>query len=198
SGTASNSAIVKVRLFYESHCPYSQRFITDQLWPTYQKLGKSMKVRLVPFGLATKNETTRKDTKRVIEIKCHHGTKECLANMIQTCAIAMTRPVYRSLEFISCMSASKSPYDVAQTCAKSVGVKWKVVDRCVKSKLGTLLFYKMGQKTWAIAPRIVYVPYIEIDGQHSETLQEQATSNLLKLVCSRLGSKKPLACNVSQ
>lgn len=198
SKVVSTSTVVKVRLFYESYCPFSQRFITDQLWPTYEKLGKLVEIRLVPFGLATMKKITRKDAKKVIEIKCHHGNKECLANMIQTCAIAMTSARYRSLEYVNCMSVSKSPLDVAQACAGAIGLNWKIIDRCVKSKLGSLLFYKMGQKTWALVPHIHYVPYIEVDGRHNKLFQEEAMSNLFGLVCSRLGSAKPDICNVSQ
>ncbi|XP_042145117.1 gamma-interferon-inducible lysosomal thiol reductase-like [Ixodes scapularis] len=166
SKVVSTSTVVKVRLFYESYCPFSQRFITDQLWPTYEKLGELVEIRLIPFGLATIKKFTRKDAKK---------------------------PRVRQLH----VRVSKSPLDVAQACAGAIGLNWKIIDRCVKSKLGSLLFYKMGQKTWALVPHITYVPYIEVDGWHSKLFQEEAMSNLFGLVCSRLGSAKPDICNVS-
>lgn len=43
---------IKVTVLYEALCPYSQQFITKQLFPTYKKLSKYLDVELVPYGLA--------------------------------------------------------------------------------------------------------------------------------------------------
>lgn len=45
-----------IQVYYESLCPYSIAFITEQLWPTYVRVGYLMDVQLVPFGNAFKEQ----------------------------------------------------------------------------------------------------------------------------------------------
>lgn len=42
--------MVKVTLYYETLCPFSIKFINDQLYPGYQKLGNVLSLELIPFG----------------------------------------------------------------------------------------------------------------------------------------------------
>ena len=44
---------VVIEVYYESLCPDSQRFITEQLYPTWKTLGKYMEVKFFPFGKAS-------------------------------------------------------------------------------------------------------------------------------------------------
>ena len=44
--------IVNIQVYYESLCPDSINFITKQLHPTYQTLGKYMNIEFIPFGNA--------------------------------------------------------------------------------------------------------------------------------------------------
>ncbi|XP_075526949.1 gamma-interferon-inducible lysosomal thiol reductase-like [Dermacentor variabilis] len=46
----------RIQVYYESLCPYSIAFITEQLWPTYVRVGYLMDVQLVPFGNAFKEQ----------------------------------------------------------------------------------------------------------------------------------------------
>ena len=43
---------VNIQVYYESLCPDSINFITQQLYPTYQTLGKYMNIEFIPFGNA--------------------------------------------------------------------------------------------------------------------------------------------------
>lgn len=43
---------VKISTYYESLCPYSQDFIVNQLYPTYQLVPEIMVAKMVPFGNA--------------------------------------------------------------------------------------------------------------------------------------------------
>ena len=49
----SDSADLTVTVYYECLCPDSQAFITNQLYPTWEKLGKYFRVEFKPFGKAT-------------------------------------------------------------------------------------------------------------------------------------------------
>ena len=43
---------VNIQVYYESLCPDSINFITQQLYPTYQALGNYMNIEFIPFGNA--------------------------------------------------------------------------------------------------------------------------------------------------
>ena len=43
---------VKLVLYYEALCGGCHQWITDEMYPTYQKLGKYMDVEFVPYGNA--------------------------------------------------------------------------------------------------------------------------------------------------
>ena len=42
-----------MQVYYETLCPDSQKFIREQLFPTYEKLGQYMKIEFIPFGWAS-------------------------------------------------------------------------------------------------------------------------------------------------
>ena len=43
---------LNIQVYYESLCPDSIRFITEQLYPVYQTLGKYMNIEFIIFGNA--------------------------------------------------------------------------------------------------------------------------------------------------
>lgn len=56
---------ISIQVYYESLCPDSINFITQQLYPTYQKLGKYLTIEFKPFGNA-------EVTKMGLEYGSHH------------------------------------------------------------------------------------------------------------------------------
>ena len=46
-------ADLTVTVYYESLCPDSQNFIANQLYPTWERLGKYFRIQFKPFGKAT-------------------------------------------------------------------------------------------------------------------------------------------------
>ena len=44
---------VQIQVYYETLCPDSIDFISQQLYPTYQNLGKYLNIEFVPFGFAS-------------------------------------------------------------------------------------------------------------------------------------------------
>ena len=49
----SESAELSVTVYYECLCPDSKDFIANQLYPTWERLGKYFLVEFKPFGKAT-------------------------------------------------------------------------------------------------------------------------------------------------
>ena len=49
--------------------------------------------------------------------------------------------------------------------------------------LGVAIEYLMAGQTLALDPPHNWVPWITINGQHTDEIQDKATTNLLQLVC---------------
>lgn len=188
---------VRVQLFYETHCPYSQKFITKQLWPTYLRLSDRLIVRLVPYGMARRREAVGADGRKTTEITCQHGRHECVANMIQACAVALFKGTYQLLAFVACMESSTTPHRVVKSCSSRVGVNWSALERCASSRWGPRLLLKMGHKTASHRPAVPYVPFVVVNGRQDDDVQGKATSDFFGLVCSMLDEPVPPACVLS-
>lgn len=73
-------------VLYETHCPYSQQFIAQQLYPIlYQQYGERVDITVVPWGNAQRN------AEGVVE--CQHGPQECHGELS---LLARTRRLMRA------------------------------------------------------------------------------------------------------
>lgn len=184
---------VDVTLYYESLCPDCQLFIRQQLYPTYLKIGDIFNLTLVPYGNA---EETKRGDKWVFQ--CQHGPNECLGNLIETCAISLLKNISVSFPFVHCFEVSiehsGDPKSVAQHCAKSSEIDYTPIEACVNGPQGNELEHEMAKKTDALEPQHEYVPWVTINGKHTEKIQTEAENNLLKLVCDYYEGTKPAAC----
>lgn len=189
------TATVSIELYYECMCPYSRRFITQQLWPTYTKLRKFMKVALVPYGNAHTKERTTENGTRLAEITCQHGPNECRGNVVQCCAVVKTRSTFRVLSFVACMSVFPDAYKRGKECARDAGVSWKTISACATGYEGPRLLYEMGKRTRAQSVYVSHVPYVVVNGRYDRSLERRAVRNLFALVCSLLGSSQPRICS---
>ena len=196
SSSPSDAPKVALTLYFESLCPDCQLFIRQQLYPTYLKVGEIVNLTLVPYGNA---EETRKGDKWVFE--CQHGPKECQGNLIETCALHQLNNISVSFPFIHCFeekterSQDPQPTAIAVKCANSMGIEYAPIYTCVNGPLGNELEHKMAQKTNALEPQHEYVPWVTINGNHTEKLQQEAENDLLKLVCKTYTGTKPSACH---
>lgn len=95
---------VAVTLYYQSLCPGSRVFISQQLFPTWSMLQDIMSVTLVPYGNTKVPRTFQRTPKKyglpvnvsvfpLQEVRsanspfvCQGGEPECLGNMIQVIA----------------------------------------------------------------------------------------------------------------
>lgn len=190
---------VSLALYFESLCPDCQLFIRKQLYPTYLKVGEILNLTLVPYGNA---EERRSGDKWVFE--CQHGPKECQGNLIETCAIALLKNISVSFPFIHCFeentekSEDPQPAEIAEKCAKSLGIDYPPIETCVSGPQGNSLEHQMAVKTNALKPQHEYVPWVTLNGKHTEKLQREAENNLLKLVCKYYTGPKPSACEQQQ
>ncbi|XP_054889847.1 gamma-interferon-inducible lysosomal thiol reductase [Poeciliopsis prolifica] len=183
---------VHVGLYYESLCPGCRMFLTEMLFPTYLLLNSIMSVTLVPYGNAQEMPVAQKYT-----YECQHGKQECLGNMIETCIMNMTDMAF---PIIFCMESSADVIGSAESCLKLYApvLSMDKVMSCVNGDMGMQLMHQNALQTKALNPPHQYVPWITINGVHTEDLQDKAMSSLFTLVCSMYKGTKPAACGGSQ
>jgi len=191
---AIDDAPVLVELYYESFCPGCRAFITTMLYPAFDKLRDSgiMKIAIYPYGNA--HETKSADGSWKFD--CQHGEPECVGNILEVCIMKQLNwdsDMY--LPVISCMEGADDPVSSAKGCLSALStVSYDVVKKCASGKEGNKLEHAMGAKTEFLDPPHQYVPWIVINGKHTDSLQTQAQTNLVSLVCNEYQGKKPVEC----
>jgi len=182
---------VRLVLYYESLCPDCKVFITDQLWPTYKKISSIIDLDLVPYG----NAQERQDGDTWV-FTCQHGAEECLGNIIETCALYVGGSVNVSFPFIACMEmSSQSINESATQCAKQHAIDLSAVMDCTKGRVGNKLEHEMAVKTDQLDPPHESVPWVTLNGEHTDDIEQRAESDLLALICETYkGSDVPDAC----
>ncbi|XP_015246589.1 PREDICTED: gamma-interferon-inducible lysosomal thiol reductase-like [Cyprinodon variegatus] len=167
---------VQVALYYESLCPGCRNFLAGMLFPTFVMLSDIMSVTLVPYGNAQEKPDGDKYT-------------SCIMNMTQ-----MAFPI------IFCMESSADVIGSAESCLKVYAPDLSIdkVMSCAKGDMGMQLMHQNAMMTKALKPPHEYVPWVTINGEHTDDLQDKAMSSLFTLVCSMYKGTKPPACGGTQ
>ncbi|KAH8358711.1 hypothetical protein KR093_001878 [Drosophila rubida] len=160
---------VPVAVYYESLCPDSAKFITEQLYPAMKsELRDVVEITFVPFG-KSQYSTLGSD----VTFTCHHGPNECYGNKVHACAIdKIQSDSYRldstreslTLDFINClMKAGKNfPDNVypGQRCASESQVNWENIKVCANTTEGSALLRQAGDLTAKLKEPLTSVPTI--------------------------------------
>lgn len=189
--SATSAQLVNFTLYMESLCPDCVDFFRDQLSPAFDAVGSIMNLFVVPYGKATQQQHGDR-----WHFECQHGKKECYWNVIETCAIHFHPSSTVYFPFIKCIESSTAllPY-IAPLCAMFQGLDYYQIQSCAGSRLGNSLEHQMGLKTEALNPPLDVVPWVTLNGVHTDEIQAQALTNLTKLIYDTyLGTRKPPAC----
>ena len=192
AATMKKAEPVNFALYYESMCGGCEYFITHQYYPAFTSIGSIMNVHLVPYGNA---EEKKKGGKWVFN--CQHGKEECIGNLIETCAIHLYPNASVYFPFIHCIEASfgSIPRKLAPSCAKKFQLDYSKIEACANGDLGNSLEHEMALKTEALNPPNEYVPWVTLEGVHTEKIQNEAEHDLIGLICKTYkGNPKPPAC----
>jgi len=191
--TSTNATInadpVEVTLYYEALCPYCQRFIQGQLYPTFQRLKDTgiLKVKLYAHGNAYESWTGTRWSYR-----CQHGTRECDLNRFTTCAADQLNDG-ELLSFVHCLENNPHVED-GKKCLQEVGGDWLGGYECYNSDFGYNLQHQIAVKQKALSPRLRFVPWILVNGYHDDNVQGAVQRNMLSYVCNAYRGTKPSAC----
>lgn len=188
----SDANPVLIELYYESLCGGCRQFILEQLYPAFQKLFSTgiFDIKLYPYGNA---QETQNGTKWVFD--CQHGEKECKMNLVETCALHLLSHPTQFIPYIHCVENNLSLSN-AEACAKNLHVDWEPIWNCYNGSEGNFLEHQMAEKTEALNPPNDYVPWIVVDGEHTEEMQTDAQTDLIDFVCKKYSGTKPHACRV--
>lgn len=192
--TGRTAAPVHVDVYFESYCPDSIAFVNKQLWPTWQALQDDgvLTFTLYPYGKATSiplNDGTYR-------FSCQHGVRECEVNTIENCVISYSKSVPEVyMPIIHCIEQGRQHLDRSQECVEAGGIPWETINTCWKGTTGNQLMYLAGVATHGLDPEMNWVPWIVVNGVHTDEIQQAATDDLMTLVCSTYQGAKPAACN---
>ncbi|NXV04996.1 GILT reductase, partial [Cettia cetti] len=216
------AAPVELSLYYESLCLACREFLVLKLFPTWLLLPEEMlNITLVPYGNAQERNVSGK-----LDFQCQHGPEECLGNMMEACLMHEAKnfstyfavifclesgsSVTKNLEAVcpppcpSCPTLGGLPVPLsAPLSPQCLQIYAPEVDSgriaaCVQGDTGVALMHHNAQVTEALDPPHQYVPWITVNGKHTDELQAQAETSLLGLVCHLYQGEKPEICGSSK
>ncbi|XP_048470092.1 gamma-interferon-inducible lysosomal thiol reductase-like isoform X2 [Rhincodon typus] len=157
---------VMISLYYESLCGACRSFLVLQLFPTWLMLNGIMNITLVPYGNA------------------------------MTCIMHTLQDPARFFPIIFCMESAENVTAAAQLCLQVYEplLPWANIENCVNGDLGNKLMHHNSELTRALNPPHDYVPWILVNGKHTEDLEDEAVNSLFNLICNTYTGSKPKAC----
>ena len=72
---------------------------------------------------------------------------------------------------------------VATQCAEKFAIAYDQIIACTHSRLGNQLQHMNAVRTENLRPIHEYVPWITVNGEHTDEMQEQAQKDLIELIC---------------
>ncbi|XP_077550369.1 gamma-interferon-inducible lysosomal thiol reductase-like isoform X2 [Haemaphysalis longicornis] len=112
----------RIQLYYESLCPYSIAFITEQLWPTFVRVGYLMDVQLVPFGNAFKEQpqTQQEQPDQAAADSADNMVGDGSANLVERFPLGRRREQEPGYHY-SCQHGPEECFgNVVQSCAAHI------------------------------------------------------------------------------
>lgn len=180
---------VKVSVYYETLCPDSIAFISDQLYVNYDLFKDSLiQLELIPYGFAKEIDDHGNKT-----FTCQHGVNECYGNLIHGIAIA-TQPITTSAQFVYCAESNDSPASEStlKSCAETNGISWSLIEEYQSNGKGADIMSDNGKKTVALNPN--FIPTIVFNDKFNQEDQDQAISDFKGVICKYLNNT-PDQCN---
>ena len=84
--------------------------------------------------------------------------------------------------------------DTARECSQKYTnskLTYEELSKCASSLLGNSLLHASGSRTSTLVPiRLNYVPWLNVNNKHDVGMQQEAESNLAKLICDQYTVRK--------
>merc|ERR1711899_670295 len=116
---------LQMDLYYESLCPDSTRFISNQIPEMWAALSQEVSINFVPYGFAS----TTEDEDGELHFECQHGERECAGNIVQACSLYLTkdRPDDQ-VALITCMMSAEAPDTAGPECWSKLELDFALVE----------------------------------------------------------------------
>ncbi|CAF0970409.1 unnamed protein product [Adineta steineri] len=191
--TTADNDRVNFTIYYESLCADCRQFTITQVWFAYQAVIDIVNLTFIPYGNA--HEVYRPET-QLYQFYCQHGSDECYANLIHTCAIASYPDIHQHMPFLYCMDSTFGDVEtVARQCARNTSIDFEKVATCTNSRMGNQLQHIYAVQTEKTKPADAFVPYVTLNGNHTDEIQDLAQTDLIALLCKTYkGSNPPARC----
>merc|ERR1712130_132847 len=162
----SSLLALKMDLYYESLCPDSTRFISNQIPEMWAALSQEVSINFVPYGFAS----TTEDEDGELHFECQHGDRECAGNIVQACSLYLTKDTLEvQVSLITCMMSAEAPDTAGPDCWLQMDLDFALVEECIVDGLGDVLHAANGEETAGVAnPPVTNVPWSNFDGEHLE------------------------------
>ncbi len=72
---------------------------------------------------------------------------------------------------------------VATKCAAKAQIDFDKIDLCSQGKIGNLLQHAYAVQTESLQPPHQYVPWVTVNGIHTEEIERDAEKDLVQLIC---------------
>lgn len=105
--------------------------------------------------------------------------------IFQSCLLYYYHDASGFLPFINCMAGdfNESISNSAYNCAAKLGTDWSHIDLCMNSDYGNGMQHGNAVQTESLNPPHKYVPWVTLNGVHTEEIQQEAEKDLVKLIC---------------
>ncbi|CAH1981270.1 unnamed protein product [Acanthoscelides obtectus] len=191
---------VNVAVYYESLCPDSRKFFTQQLYPSLQgNLSHYVNLTLVPYGKTTSELNLNEHT-----FTCHHGPNECRGNKIQACALRLIDAGQNTeglgfnkiaTGFINCLmdkADREKGYFPTMDCAQINHVaNLNTIDNCVNHTDASNYLSKFGELTDKLQKPLQSVPTIVFNNVYNKEDSDLAQINFVRALCKHIPGDKP-------
>jgi len=180
----------------------------------YTVVPNIVSIELYPYG----NAFEHINAYNYYNFACQHGPAECVGDTLEACTKYVYPDIKTHFPLINCIEnnatnqhnqiSAKVSYkqkiykdhfgihfnfmDIGRRCAESLHLDFNEIGICTTTTLGTKLEHEEAERIKLQNHK--YVPWIVINGVHNETLQNEAQTNLLNLVCRLYKGKKPKEC----
>ncbi|KAL7035430.1 hypothetical protein ACKWTF_008363 [Chironomus riparius] len=179
---------IKMDIFYESLCPDSIRFISEQLGQNYQSFKDNLDITFLPFGKSNSYQNQLGG----IEFECQHGADECFGNKVQGCMLSRMPHQDTQVSYVTCQMQVGADR-THKACVEAFGVSWDEILQCVQSDFATKQQLGFERISGPVLQNTRWVPTIAYNGQITEYSHSGNSPPLKDVLCYYCSNSNP-AC----